>query len=192
MTNLSELIDKHCPRPSYVQKLDATSAKRLQEEEEARKKEVERLEKLKQQRLARQNGEGQEKPEIKPEPSPEEVANRLVEVKEGKSITVADIKLVVAEEATILSSVSVTVSQFESANRARSVARPRQVAMYIAKMQLGLSLPQIGRRFGNRDHTTVMHAVKKINELRVRDRFTIDLLKNSCTRLGTEVPPLPK
>jgi chromosomal replication initiator protein len=49
------------------------------------------------------------------------------------------------------------------------VARPRQVAMYLAKQLTSRSLPEIGRKFGNRDHTTVMHAVRKIEELRSTD-----------------------
>ncbi len=56
-----------------------------------------------------------------------------------------------------------------SARRAREVARPRQVAMYLAKKLTPRSLPEIGRRFGGRDHTTVMHAVKRIEELRAAD-----------------------
>lgn len=56
-----------------------------------------------------------------------------------------------------------------SPRRAREVARPRQVAMYLAKMLTPRSLPEIGRRFGGRDHTTVMHAVKRIEELRATD-----------------------
>ena len=56
------------------------------------------------------------------------------------------------------------------AGRAREVARPRQVAMYLAKKLTARSLPEIGRRFGGRDHTTVMHAVKRIEEWRASDR----------------------
>jgi chromosomal replication initiator protein len=56
-----------------------------------------------------------------------------------------------------------------SARRARAVARPRQVAMYLAKQLTSRSLPEIGRRFGNRDHTTVMHAVKTVSDLMARD-----------------------
>jgi len=56
-----------------------------------------------------------------------------------------------------------------SARRAREVARPRQVAMYLAKRLTPRSLPEIGRRFGGRDHTTVMHAIKRIEELRTTD-----------------------
>lgn len=56
-----------------------------------------------------------------------------------------------------------------SPRRARSVARPRQVAMFLSKMLTSKSLPEIGRRFGGRDHTTVIHAVKKIEELKSID-----------------------
>ena len=51
----------------------------------------------------------------------------------------------------------------------RTFARPRQVAMYLCKQMTARSLPEIGRRFGGRDHTTVMHGVKRIEELRGSD-----------------------
>ncbi len=60
-------------------------------------------------------------------------------------------------------------SEMGSARRARDVARPRQIAMYLAKQLTQRSLPEIGRRFGGRDHTTVIHAVRKIEELRAAD-----------------------
>jgi chromosomal replication initiator protein len=53
--------------------------------------------------------------------------------------------------------------------RHRAIARPRQIAMYLAKQLTTRSLPEIGRRFGGRDHTTVMHAVRRIDELRTSD-----------------------
>ena len=56
-----------------------------------------------------------------------------------------------------------------SSRRARTVARPRQVAMYLSKMMTTRSLPEIGRSFGGRDHTTVMHGVKRIEELLMSD-----------------------
>ena len=56
-----------------------------------------------------------------------------------------------------------------SPRRARTVARPRQVAMFLAKTLTSKSLPEIGRRFGGRDHTTVIHAVKKIEDLKSID-----------------------
>ena len=59
----------------------------------------------------------------------------------------------------------VRVAEMFSARRARNIARPRQVAMYLAKTLTSLSYPEIGRRFGGRDHTTVMHAVRSIEGL---------------------------
>ena len=53
--------------------------------------------------------------------------------------------------------------------RTRSVARPRQIAMYLCKQLTTRSYPDIGRRFGGRDHTTVLHAVKKIDQLMAED-----------------------
>jgi chromosomal replication initiator protein len=64
---------------------------------------------------------------------------------------------------------NVRLSDLLSARRARAVARPRQVAMYLSKQLTSRSLPEIGRKFGGRDHTTVMHAVRRIEELREVD-----------------------
>ncbi|MFO1240471.1 MAG: chromosomal replication initiator protein DnaA [Sphingomonadaceae bacterium] len=60
-------------------------------------------------------------------------------------------------------------AEMVSARRAREVARPRQIAMYLAKQLTPRSLPEIGRRFGGRDHTTVIHAVRQIERLRGED-----------------------
>lgn len=57
-----------------------------------------------------------------------------------------------------------------SARRSRAVARPRQIAMYLAKRLTTRSLPEIGRKFGGRDHSTVIHAVRRVEELRDSDR----------------------
>ena len=56
-----------------------------------------------------------------------------------------------------------------SERRTRSVARPRQMAMYLCKQHTTRSYPDIGRRFGGRDHTTVLHGVRKIEELMAQD-----------------------
>ncbi len=80
-----------------------------------------------------------------------------------KKLTIDEIQRKVAEYYTL------KMSDLLSARRAREVARPRQVAMYLAKKLTPRSLPEIGRRFGGRDHTTVMHAVKRIEELRAAD-----------------------
>lgn len=71
---------------------------------------------------------------------------------------------------------NIKISDMHSARRSRAVARPRQVAMYLSKKLTTKSLPEIGRKFGGKDHTTVMHAVKRIEELMTTEReFTEDL-----------------
>ena len=64
---------------------------------------------------------------------------------------------------------NIRFADMHSARRSRAVARPRQVAMYLSKQLTSRSLPEIGRKFGGRDHTTVMHAVRKVDELRQSD-----------------------
>ncbi len=64
---------------------------------------------------------------------------------------------------------NVKISDMHSARRSRVVARPRQIAMFLAKNLTSRSLPEIGRKFGGRDHTTVIHAIKKIQELTKND-----------------------
>ncbi len=64
---------------------------------------------------------------------------------------------------------NVRISDMLSARRARAVTRPRQIAMYLSKQLTTRSLPEIGRKFGGRDHTTVIHAVRKIEQLRNED-----------------------
>ena len=64
---------------------------------------------------------------------------------------------------------NIALSEMLSQRRSRPLARPRQVAMYLAKKMTTRSLPEIGRRFANRDHTTVIHAVKTITRLSEQD-----------------------
>lgn len=64
---------------------------------------------------------------------------------------------------------SVAKSDLLSPRRARSIVRPRQIGMYLAKQLTTRSLPEIGRRFGGRDHSTVLHAIRKINDLMEKD-----------------------
>ncbi len=80
-----------------------------------------------------------------------------------RRITIEEIQRRVAEH------YNMKLSEMSSERRARAVARPRQVAMYLAKQLTTRSLPEIGRKFGGRDHTTVMHAVRVIEELRQTD-----------------------
>ena len=74
---------------------------------------------------------------------------------------------------------------FQSAGRARRIARPRQVAMYLARELTMRSLPEIGKRFGGRDHTTVLHACRRIAALCDEDplfKQEVDFLKNVLSR----------
>jgi chromosomal replication initiator protein len=64
---------------------------------------------------------------------------------------------------------NVRMSDLLSPRRSRNIARPRQMAMYLSKNMTSRSYPEIGKQFGNRDHTTVMHAVRKIEELKSQD-----------------------
>ena len=92
----------------------------------------------------------------------------------NKKITIEEIQKKVAEH------FNIRLTDMHSPRRSRSVARPRQIAMYLAKSITSRSLPEIGRKFGGRDHTTVMHAVKKIEELKQEDfnfNEDIELLK---------------
>lgn len=77
----------------------------------------------------------------------------------ARQIAIADIQRYVAEH------FNIRVSDLSSNKRLRIVARPRQIAMYLSKKLTSKSLPEIGRKFGGRDHTTVMHAIKKVEEL---------------------------
>ncbi|MFP5517771.1 MAG: chromosomal replication initiator protein DnaA [Alphaproteobacteria bacterium] len=92
----------------------------------------------------------------------QEVLHDLLRANDRR-VTIDEIQKRVAEH------YNIRVADMHSARRARAVARPRQIAMYLAKQLTARSLPEIGRKFGGRDHTTVMHAVKKVDELRATD-----------------------
>jgi chromosomal replication initiator protein len=80
-----------------------------------------------------------------------------------RKITVEEIQRKVSDH------YNIRLSDMIGPKRLRSYARPRQVAMYLCKKMTSRSLPEIGRRFGGRDHTTVMHGVKRIEELKIQD-----------------------
>jgi len=92
----------------------------------------------------------------------QEVLHDLLRANDRR-ITIEDIQKQVAAH------FNIKVADMHSARRSRSVARPRQVAMYLSKKLTTKSLPEIGRKFGGKDHTTVMHAVKKVDELSAID-----------------------
>jgi chromosomal replication initiator protein len=98
----------------------------------------------------------------------------LVRTRDPKRVKIEEIQKLVA------SHYNVTRADILSARRTANVVRPRQIAMYLSKVLTPRSLPEIGRRFGGRDHTTVLHAVRKIEALAGADgRLSeeIDLLK---------------
>ncbi len=92
----------------------------------------------------------------------QEVLHDLLRANDRR-VTIEEIQKRVAEH------FNVRLSEMHSARRSRSIARPRQIAMYLSKQLTARSLPEIGRKFGGRDHTTVMHAVKKVDELKQQD-----------------------
>ena len=104
-----------------------------------------------------------------------EVAIRdLVRTREPKRVKIEDIQKLVATH------YNVSRADILSSRRTANVVRPRQIAMYLSKVLTLRSLPEIGRRFGGRDHTTVLHAVRKIEGLTGSDRSLseeVELLK---------------
>jgi chromosomal replication initiator protein len=92
----------------------------------------------------------------------------LIRPQEPKRVKIEDIQRVVARQ------YNVSRSDLLSSRRTANVVRPRQVAMYLSKTMTLRSLPEIGRRFGGRDHTTVLHAVRKIEALVGKDPVLAD------------------
>jgi chromosomal replication initiator protein len=99
--------------------------------------------------------------------STQEVLHDILRANDRR-ITIEDIQKKVAAH------FNIKVSDMHSARRSVSIARPRQIAMYLAKKLTTKSLPEIGRKFGGKDHTTVMHAVKRIDELSRGDKEFAD------------------
>lgn len=98
---------------------------------------------------------------------------------QDRLVSIDNIQRVVAEY------YKIKVSDLHSKRRSRSVARPRQVAMYLAKDLTHHSLPEIGDAFGGRDHTTVLHACRKIKELQESDADIREDVKNLLRTLTT-------
>jgi chromosomal replication initiator protein len=95
-----------------------------------------------------------------------------------RRVTIDDIQKTVCEH------YNIRIADMHSARRSRNVARPRQVAMFLCKELTQYSLPEIGRKFGGRDHTTVMHGDRKIRELLETDKALmedVEILKRALT-----------
>ena len=104
----------------------------------------------------------------------DELLGHIVRTAEPKRIRIEEIQRVVARH------YNVSKQDLLSNRRTRTIVKPRQIAMYLAKTMTPRSLPEIGRRFGGRDHTTVLHAVRKIEGLTVEDNKLaqeVELLK---------------
>lgn len=99
-------------------------------------------------------------------------------------ISVKDIKAAVCE------AFDIPLIEMVSERRARPVARPRQVAMYLSRKLTPYSLPNIGRFFGDRDHTTVMHAITKVESLMGEDPAFKDDVEAVTSRLIDSVSPI--
>jgi chromosomal replication initiator protein len=96
--------------------------------------------------------------------SADEAIRDLVRHREPKRVKIEDIQRLVANH------YNVSRADILSSRRTATVVRPRQIAMYLAKSLTLRSLPEIGRRFGGRDHTTVLHAVRKIEGMVAKDQ----------------------
>ena len=105
----------------------------------------------------------------------DQLLGHLVNAGEPKRVRIEDIQRVVSRH------YNVSRQELVSDRRTRVIVKPRQIAMYLAKTMTPRSFPEIGRRFGGRDHTTVLHAVRKIEEL-----------INSDTKLGHEIELLKR
>ncbi len=93
-----------------------------------------------------------------------------------RKVTIEEIQRKVSEH------YNIRLADMIGPKRVRTIARPRQIAMYLSKMMTTRSLPDIGRRFGGRDHTTIMHGVRKVEELKATDSQLaedLDLLRRS-------------
>ncbi|MBI1867806.1 MAG: chromosomal replication initiator protein DnaA [Methylocystis sp.] len=102
----------------------------------------------------------------------------LVRTQEPKRVKIDDIQKLVA------SHYNISRADILSSRRTANVVRPRQIAMYLAKVLTLRSLPEIGRRFGGRDHTTVLHAVRKVEGLVAKDKSLFEVIELLKRMLG--------
>jgi chromosomal replication initiator protein len=95
-----------------------------------------------------------------------------------RKVTIEAIQRAVAEQ------FGMKVADLKQKNNSRNVVVPRQIAMYLAKQMTEASLPEIGRQFGGKHHTTVLHSVEKIEEVRKNDKDLNRLLNKLTEQLG--------
>ena len=104
-------------------------------------------------------------------PLAQEVLRNILDHDE-KAVTIESIQKFVADY------YNLRMADLKSKNNSKSVAMPRQVAMYLCKMLTHASLPEIGRSFGGKHHSTVIHSIKKIEDLRQKDGDFNSVLNN--------------
>jgi chromosomal replication initiator protein len=92
----------------------------------------------------------------------QEVLKNVID-QDDKAVTIESIQKYVSDY------YQLKVVELKSRNNSKSVAMPRQIAMYLSKSLTNASLPEIGRSFGGKHHTTVIHSIKKIEEMRKND-----------------------
>jgi chromosomal replication initiator protein len=93
----------------------------------------------------------------------QEVLKNVIENQDSKAVTIETIQRFVAEH------YQLKIADLKSRNNSKSVAMPRQIAMYMCKNLTHASLPEIGRSFGGKHHSTVIHSIKKVEDLRKRE-----------------------
>jgi len=106
----------------------------------------------------------------------QEVLRNIINEESG-GITIETIQRVVAEH------YGLRVTDLKSKNNSRSISEPRQVAMYLCKSLTRGSLPEIGREFGGKHHTTVLHSINKISRLYEKDNFFHKLINNLISEI---------
>jgi chromosomal replication initiator protein len=107
----------------------------------------------------------------------QETLRGLIDEEEEKTVTIELIQKTVADY------FGLRVSDLKSKNNSRSVAEPRQIAMYLCKRLTTASLPEIGREFGGKHHTTVLHSINKISELYEKREDFHRIINNLIDRL---------
>jgi chromosomal replication initiator protein len=95
-----------------------------------------------------------------------------------RKVTIEVIQRAVAEQ------FGMKIMELKQKNNSRSIVVPRQIAMYLAKQLTEASLPEIGRHFGDKHHTTVMHSIAKIDELRHTDTDLNRMINNLMEQLN--------
>ena len=100
------------------------------------------------------------------------LSNILLDAKNSKlTITATDLDLI---QTIVCKFFKISKNEMLSSRRSRYLVRPRQTAIYLTKILTSKSLPEIGREFSNRDHTTIIHSVKTIEKIKEKDQEMVD------------------